>query len=179
MHGPLLLKHLLSGSGAYPRWIQALPSTVAENHHFQLGMEASRQFNLPPSRRMRACGSLRLRSSLLTGPDWHCSCRAADSLEFEKITDEKGVSHIMKCLEEQFKPHLELSLPRAFERAIYGQPRSHKEGIQEYIIRCERNFFLLEKEGVKLPDEAVGYVMFRQAALTESQELRLEKWEIR
>eukprot|EP00435_Cladocopium_sp_Y103_P070319 s238_g35.t1 len=102
--------------------------------------------------------------------------QAADSLEFEKLTDVKGVAHIMACLEEQFKPHLELSLPRAFERAIYGQPRSHKEGIQEYIIRCERNFFLLEKEGVKLPDQAMGYVIFRQAALTENQELRFGAW---
>ena len=102
--------------------------------------------------------------------------RAADSLDFEKITDKKGGANLMACLKEQFAPHLELSMPRAFERAIYGQPRSHKESIQEYLIRCERNFVLLEKEGVQLPDQAKGYVIFRQAALTEGQELRFGAW---
>ena len=97
-------------------------------------------------------------------------------LDFEKITDKKGVANLIACLNEQFAPHLEQSMPRAFERAIYGQPRSHKESIQEYIIRCERNFMLLEKGGVKLPDQAVTYIVFRQAALTEGQELCLGAW---
>ena len=101
---------------------------------------------------------------------------AADSLEFEDVATQKGVSNIMKCLKENFAPHLEVSLPRAFERAIYGQPRHHRETMQEYLIRMERDFYLLGKEGVVLPDTAVGYVMFRQAALTEGQELRFGAW---
>ena len=59
---------------------------------------------------------------------------------------------------------------------MYGAPRSHKEDIQEYLIRCERAFHLLSKEGVSLPDAAVGYVIYRQAALSESQELRFGAW---
>lgn len=35
----------------------------------------------------------------------------------------------------------------------------------------ERSFHLLEKEGVQFPDAALGYVLFRQAASTDSQEL--------
>ena len=101
---------------------------------------------------------------------------AADSLEFEDVATQKGVSNLMKCLKEHFAPHLEVSLPRAFEKAIYGQPRHHRETMQEYLIRMERNFYLLGKEGVNLPDTAVGYVMFRQAALTEGQELRFGAW---
>ena len=57
---------------------------------------------------------------------------AAYSLDFEKITDKKGVANLIACLNEQFAPHLEQSMPRAFERAIYSQPRSHMESIQEY-----------------------------------------------
>ena len=101
---------------------------------------------------------------------------AADSLEFEQIADEKGVQNILQVLKGHFAPHLEVSLPRAFERAVYGPPRSHKEDIQEYLIRCERAFHLLSKEGVSLPDAAVGYVIYRQAALSESQELRFGAW---
>ena len=101
---------------------------------------------------------------------------AADSLEFEQIADEKGVQNILQVLKGHFAPHLEVSLPRAFERAVYGPSRSHKEDIQEYLIRCERAFHLLSKEGVSLPDAAVGYVIYRQAALSESQELRFGAW---
>ena len=101
-----------------------------------------------------------------------------DTLEFEEVACEKGVANIMTALKAHFAPHLDLevSLPRAFERAIYGQPRSHKESMQEYLIRSERNFHLLEKEKLKLPDEAMGYVTYRQAALTENQDLKFTTW---
>lgn len=82
----------------------------------------------------------------------------------------------MDCLRKHFSPHLETSLPRAFERAIYGNPRSSKETLQEYLIRAERAFFLLSKEGVTMGDEAVGYILYRQASLSESQELRFGAW---
>ena len=101
---------------------------------------------------------------------------AADSLDFDQLTTSKGVQNIMECLKEQFAPHLEQSLPRAFEKAIYGAPRSHKETMQEYIIRMERSFHTLEKEGVSLPEVALGYVMYRQASLSENQDLRYGAW---
>ena len=100
----------------------------------------------------------------------------ADTLEFEEVACEKGVANILLTLRAHFAPHLEVSLPRAFERAIYGQPRSHKESMQEYLIRTEKNFHLLEKEKLKLPDEALGYVAYRQASLTEAQGLKFCTW---
>ena len=100
----------------------------------------------------------------------------ADTLEFDEIACTKGTENLLKALKDHFAPHLEVSLPRAFERAIYGSPRTSKESIQEYIIRCERAFHMLQKEGVTLPDTAIGYVIYRQAALTENQELRFGAW---
>lgn len=84
----------------------------------------------------------------------------------------------MQALKTHFAPHLEVSLPRAFECAVYGQPRNNRETMQEYISRQERNFHLLEKEGCKMDETAVGYIVYRQAAssLTESQELRFSAW---
>ena len=99
-----------------------------------------------------------------------------DTLEFEEVACEKGVTNIMNTLRAHFAPHMEVSLPRAFERAIYGQPRSHKESMQEYLIRTEKNFHLLEKESLKLPDQALGYVAYRQASLTEAQDLKFCTW---
>eukprot|EP00434_Breviolum_minutum_P017338 symbB.v1.2.015305.t1/scaffold1138.1/size205980/4 len=100
----------------------------------------------------------------------------ADTLEFEEVACENGVKNLMKTLRAHFEPHLEVSLPRAFERAVYGNPRSHKEGIQEYIIRCEKAFHLLEKESLKLPDVAAGYIVYRHASLSEAQELKFSTW---
>ena len=100
----------------------------------------------------------------------------ADTLEFDEVACERGVENLVKALKSHFSPHLEISLPRAFERAVYGPPRGHKESMQEYLIRMERAFHLLEKEDLKLPEVAAGYVTYRQASLTESQELKFSTW---
>ena len=65
------------------------------------------------------------------------------------------------------------SLPRAFEAAVYGAPRQKGEGFSEYLARADKCFARLKKEGVDLPDGAQGYIIYRQAALSESQEQRL------
>ena len=69
------------------------------------------------------------------------------------------------------------SLCRGFlETAVYGQPRQVKESFAEYVHRLERSFALLTKEGVELPKGATGYLLYRQASLTESQDQRVLAW---
>ena len=82
----------------------------------------------------------------------------------------------MQRLREYFVPHLEVSLPRAFEAAVYGAPRQKGEGFSEYLARADKCFARLKKEGVDLPDGAQGYIIYRQAALSESQEQRFLVW---
>ena len=101
---------------------------------------------------------------------------AVEEMEFEEIASEDGVRNIMKKLRDFFLPHLEVSLPRAFESAVYGKSRQSSEGFAEYIARMERAFSRLAKEGVPLPDGAMGYILYRQAALTEAQDQRLLTW---
>ena len=80
-------------------------------------------------------------------------------------------------LEEHFAPHLEFSLPRAFEAAIYGEVRSTRETFDDFVIRMEHAFKELERQGVKLGDIVLGYyVMFRNVNLSESQESHLLTW---
>ena len=102
--------------------------------------------------------------------------QVADTMEFDEVATEQGVDNLLKALKKHCQPHLEVSLPRAFERAVYGAPRGHRESMHEYIIRMGKNFHLLEKEGLKLPDVATGYVTYRQASLTEGQELKFSTW---
>eukprot|EP00435_Cladocopium_sp_Y103_P018800 s2487_g4.t1 len=101
---------------------------------------------------------------------------AVDDLEFDEIASEEGVKNILTRLREYYLPHLEISMPRAFEAAVYGQPRQAKESFAEYVHRMERSFALLTKEGVELPKGATGYILYRQASLTESQDQRVLTW---
>ncbi len=101
---------------------------------------------------------------------------AVDEISFEEVACEAGIRNIMAKLKEYFLPHLEVSLPRAFEAAVYGQVRGSKEGFMEYIARQDKAFTRLRKEGVELPDSAQGYILFRHASLNESQEQRFLVW---
>eukprot|EP00435_Cladocopium_sp_Y103_P076228 s11_g83.t1 len=67
-------------------------------------------------------------------------------------------------------------MPRAFEKAIYGESRKAKESIQDYIIRMDQGFKELRDEGVELPSIVKGYVMFRQANLGATQEDQVTTW---
>ena len=108
----------------------------------------------------------------LTGP----ARAAADGLTFEEVACEKGMENVLAVLKEHFAPHLETSLPKAMESAIYGEVRNGKEGFAEYVIRMEHAFKELEGEGVKLPPIAAGYIMYRHANLTEVQDNQLVTW---
>ena len=101
---------------------------------------------------------------------------AVDEMSFEEITATDGVSQVMRRLKDYFLPHLEVSLPRAFESAVYGSPKQPKEGFAEYIARMDRNFIRLSKEGVDLPDSAQGYIIYRHAALNDAQDQRFLVW---
>ena len=101
---------------------------------------------------------------------------AAEGLSFEEIACEEGKDNILRMLQEHFAPHLETSLPKAFEAAIYGEVRGAKEFFGDYVIRMEHAFTELERKGVKLHEAVTGYVMFRQANLNETQESQMLTW---
>ncbi|CAK8994003.1 unnamed protein product [Durusdinium trenchii] len=101
---------------------------------------------------------------------------AMEELSFDDIACEDGVRNVLNKLKEFFMPQLEVSLPRAFEAAVYGAPRTSKEGLSEYIGRMERAFNRLSREGVDLPEGTQGYILYRQASLQDHQEQRLLTW---
>lgn len=95
---------------------------------------------------------------------------AADEVSVEELQSESGIDKIIKKLKEHFQPHLESAMPKAFERAVYGESRKSKESLQDYIIRLEKSFKELADEGVTLGDDVKGYILFRQASLNTTQE---------
>ena len=79
---------------------------------------------------------------------------AANELETAEILGEKGKDNILTKLKEYFSPHLETTMPKAFERAVYGEVRGSRETLSEYIVRMDAAFRELRDEGVDLPSEA-------------------------
>ncbi len=101
---------------------------------------------------------------------------AADEIPVANLQSEDGLKSIKSVLSEHFKPHLEAAMPKAFERAIYGEQRKAKETMQDFIIRADRCFKELADEGVSLSDDVKGYVIFRQSNLTSTQEDQVTTW---
>ena len=101
---------------------------------------------------------------------------AAQEIDLEVLKSERGVKAIISKLEEHFQPHTEAAMPKAFERAVYGEARKARESLQDFIIRMDRNFKELADEQVPLADEVKGYIMFRQASLTQMQEDQVVTW---
>ena len=101
---------------------------------------------------------------------------AADEISVEDLKKEDGVSRIVRKLKEHFQPHLESAMPKAFERAVYGEARKSRETMQDYIIRLDKAFKELGDEGVKLGEDVRGYIIFRQAALSQTQEDQVTTW---
>lgn len=100
----------------------------------------------------------------------------ADELSVAEIVSEQGADKIIACLKVHFEPHLETAMPRAFEKAVYGDSRRGRESFAEYIIRMEAAFRELAAENVKLEDNVTGYIIFRQANLSQVQEDQITTW---
>ncbi|CAE8633673.1 unnamed protein product, partial [Polarella glacialis] len=101
---------------------------------------------------------------------------AIDSLEVDDIVGPAGHLNILAKLDETFKPHMEQTMPRAFETAIYGKYRTREESFLKYISRVKAQFKDLSDEGVNLGENAKGYILFRSAQLEESDRNKLETW---
>ena len=101
---------------------------------------------------------------------------AADEVPVEEVVSEQGVEHVLKKLREHYQPHLETSMPKAFEKAVYGESRRAREPFGEYIIRMEAGFRELQDEGVKLGDDVKGYIIYRQANLSQAQDDQIVNW---
>lgn len=95
---------------------------------------------------------------VLTGP------AVCNELEVETLLTEAGQDAIVTKLTIEYMPNLQTAMPRAFERAVYGEPRRNKESFGEFIVHQDALFREL-REGVTLDDTVHGY-MFRQSNLS-------------
>eukprot|EP00913_Durusdinium_trenchii_P000489 g447.t1 len=99
-----------------------------------------------------------------------------NELSVEELTSTGSVDLILAKLREHYSPHLETTMPKAFEKAVYGEPRKPKESICDFVIRQDAAFRELHEEGVQLSDEVKGYILYRQSNLTQVQEDQITTW---
>ncbi|CAK9042510.1 unnamed protein product [Durusdinium trenchii] len=75
-----------------------------------------------------------------------------NELSVEELTSTGSVDLILAKLREHYSPHLETTMPKAFEKAVYGEPRKPKESICDFVIRQDAAFRELHEEGFARSD---------------------------
>lgn len=56
-------------------------------------------------------------------------------MRLKELMSEAGCDATPNKLKEHFAPYMETALPRAFEKAVYAEPRRPKETLQDYIVK--------------------------------------------
>ena len=84
----------------------------------------------------------------------------------------------IKHIRGNFKEYIEHKLPKAIERALFQQTgqRSNTETMVQYISRKTVLFKELDKAACVLPDNAKGYLLLRDARLTDKSWDTVETW---
>ncbi|CAK9090327.1 unnamed protein product [Durusdinium trenchii] len=81
----------------------------------------------------------------LTGP----AKAVCNELEVEALLTEAGADAIVNKLKEYYQPHLEIAMPRAFERAVYGElekVQREKSGQKHYLTADDEQAEYVESE---------------------------------
>ena len=101
-----------------------------------------------------------------------------NELEVEHLTSEDSGDIVLKHVQSSFAEYQEKKMPNAIEAAIYDKDtrRRRGEGMLQYCARRKTHFKELKKQGIDLPDQAKGYILMRDAQLTDKARELLEMW---
>ena len=100
--------------------------------------------------------------SRLAGPAWD----ACDGLEPEDVATADGVEVILDTLAEAFQGEHETELFDALEDTFNGPGRKKGGRLHDYALRVQSNVRELAKQGVRLPDQVQGFLLFRRANMS-------------
>ena len=101
-----------------------------------------------------------------------------DELEIEDLTGEDGGTTVLKHIEQSYAEYKERKLPQAIEDSLFDNhlPRRAGESMLQYCHRRHTLFKHLKKEGWEIPDIPMGYILYRDARLTDSGRDLIEIW---
>ena len=73
---------------------------------------------------------------------------------------------ILDTLAEAFQGEHETELFDALEDTFYGPGRKKRERLHDCALRAQSNLRELAKQGVRLPDQVLGFLLLRRANLS-------------
>ena len=101
-----------------------------------------------------------------------------NELDIDKLTHDDSGQLVYDHIKSTFLEYLEKRLPKAMERALF-QPdcRRHKhETMLQYVSRKKTLLGELTRSNCRLPENATGYIMLRDAMLSDRAWDMVETW---
>ena len=101
-----------------------------------------------------------------------------DSLDIVELTATDGGQRVFDHIKESFAEYLERKLPKAIEKALFVSEcqRHGNETMVQYISRKKVLFNELEKAKCPLPSNAKGYLLLRDAKISERAWDMIDTW---
>ena len=101
-----------------------------------------------------------------------------NELDIDTLCSEEGGDRVFQHIRESYSEYLEKELPKAMERALYaGECRRRKdESMLQYVARKRTLFAELDRAKCPLPNQAKGYIMLRDAQLSNRAWDTIETW---
>ena len=101
-----------------------------------------------------------------------------NELEIEDLTREDSGDFVLKHIQKAYAEYLEKKLPQAIEACLYDSSihRKKGEGMLSYVMRRDKLFKLLAKEGWDIPNAARAYLLRRDAHLPDKASELIEMW---
>ena len=101
-----------------------------------------------------------------------------NELDIMVLTSENGGHMVFDHIQRSYQEYMDKQLPKAMERAMCSsEGRRHKnEGMIQYVARKRTLLNELTRAKCLLSDEALGYIVIRDAGLTERAWDTLETW---
>jgi len=101
-----------------------------------------------------------------------------NELDVEALTAEDGGQRVYDHIKEAYGEHLDKKLPKAIERALFSNEgkRNKGESMIQYVSRKKMLFNELDRAKCVLPPTAKGYIMLRDAQLSDRAWDTIETW---
>ena len=101
-----------------------------------------------------------------------------NELEIEEFCDDDSGNVVLKHIIHSYSEFVEKKLPAAIESCFFDKdlPRSRNEHMLQYVLRRDKLFKKLSKEGWTIPEEVKAYILLRDAHLPDKARDLIEMW---
>ena len=101
-----------------------------------------------------------------------------NELDITALTSETSGEKCLIHIKESYAEYLDKKLPKAMERALFAKEakRANGESMIQYVARKRTLFKEISRAGCNLPADALGYLLQRDAQLSDKAWDTLETW---